>query len=197
MRRSVAIRGLLATGLALLGADRLGGAIILRQVLPEGVLELPLPGPEEGWEKAAPESPGDLLFAEGVTLAWLRQEGMDGVMVTVSLDEGAPLSPAAQAEFLALARRRAAEGRMELWDLAEHLWIVQEFRSPSERVLATQTFAGPYTLAYVFWLPPQGEEALQESHVREFLTRWAPRWSPAGLIEEDPPPRPPLPSAGE
>jgi hypothetical protein len=159
-----------------LGHARAPGGLVCR--LPEGVLTLPAPGPEEDWIRRPPSDSGDLLFPDGVMLLSMRQRRPGGAMVTVSLDQNRPITVAEQAAFRALAGDRAEAGSMRLWELPGWCWIVQEFSSPSERILTAQEFAGPYGIAYIFWLAPTDTPEEQDRLAREILTRWAPVWEP-------------------
>lgn len=146
---------------------------------PAGTLRIELPGEHAGWVAQQPNNAGDLLFPDGVTLVALRESGEAGVMVTISLDHNHPVAAPERAAFGALAQERAADGRMEVWQVGERQWILQEFRSPSERVLAAQTFVGPYALAYLFWFGAEASIEHQEACARAVLSRWGPGWEPA------------------
>ena len=152
----------------------------IEHAVPEGTLAIPLPTEDDGWHCTFPEKVGDLLFPDGVTLASMRQTKERGTMVTLSLDERHPTPAAEQAAFLALAKDREKAGRMAIWELNERTWIVQEFRSPSERVLAVQTFLGPYALGYLFWFAADGAPEEQAIQAQAILTRWHPVWRPKG-----------------
>jgi len=153
-------------------------AAVIVHTVGGGAVQIPVPPTSAGWETRDRIEDGDLLFADGVRLLTLAETGGEGTILTVSLDQNRPMSAEERAAFIALARDRAEAGRMELWTIDDRLWIVQEFRSPSERVVAAQMFVGPYTLAYLFWFDPGESEASQDALARELLTRWAPRWIP-------------------
>lgn len=145
--------------------------------LTDGVLKLELPTEEEGWDRNFPHSGGDLLFADGLTLVAMREAGEHGTTVTISLDEKHPIPVAEQEAFIALALDRNREGQMDVWVIADRTWIAQEFRSPSERVIATQSFMGPYALAYLFWFQADGDIEEQGKEARTILERWGPTWT--------------------
>lgn len=166
--------------IVLLGSSGMGAAeaIDVRYQSDAGELVLALPTVGENWQKAPPSTEGDLLFPDGVQLAFLRRLGEDSpISLTVSFDIGNPTPATKQAAFLDLAEEKARLHFMDRWREGDRIWIVQEFLSPTERVLAVQTFVGPYALACLFWLDSEDDAADQDRWARQYVRAMGIRWA--------------------
>lgn len=171
--------------LPVLAAAAGSGPIELRYLGEVG--ELVIEAPREGldWSASEPSTEGDLLFPDGVQLAHLRYRGEAVFNLTISFDVGQPTTAAKRAAFLDLAQEKMEQETMYLWNEGDRLWILQAFISPSERILAAQSFVGPYALACLFWMESGGDEAAQERLVRHYLRALKIDWRKEDLAAEE------------